>query len=196
MTERKRWTQSYSGSVITPLELLPEQVHFPDIPHTLAQKVRFNGHLRVPGYTVAQHCVLGAEQIAGPFALAFLLHEVSEVYLPDIPSPIKPMLMIGGEGDLLESWAHLESRHADAVFKALGLSSIRPLIDSPEVHLMDMQMLMTEKRDLMGPEPEPWGIDVAPLDSIIIDYCWDAKQARTRFTDLYYKLIKAHGSNS
>lgn len=186
---KKRWCQSFSGKVVTPLALKVEQVSFGDIAHALAQKVRFSGQLREPGYSVAQHCVVGAEQIAGPFALAFLLHEVSEVYLPDIPAPIKPMLtlMTGDLGAM--TWSDLEAQHADVIFEALGLSSLRPLIDSPEVHKMDLQMLMTEKRDLMGPEPEPWGIDVEPLEYKIAG-CWDYQAANDLFTNTFRRLLR------
>lgn len=191
---RRDWMQSYSSKVVTPRELKPEQVSLDDIAHTLAQKVRFNGHLRELGYSVAQHCVLGAGQIAGPFKLAFLLHEVSEVYLPDIPAPLKPYVSVDtdrcdNDGDpMIMSWAALENQHADAVFEALGLSSLRSLIDSPEVRDMDLRMLMTEKRDLASPEPEPWGIDVAPLESLRIGECWAPSRAKCEFTNLFNYL--------
>jgi len=181
---RRDWIQSYSSKVVTPRELRVSQVTLADIPHALAQKVRFNGHLRAMTYSVAQHCVMGAEQIAGPFKLAFLLHEVSEVYLPDIPAPLKPFVKVQMPDDFngsgLLTWAQLEALHADVIFEAIGLGSLRHLIDTQEVREMDVQMLMTEKRDLASPEPEPWGIDVEPLP-LIIDRCWDAVEAERRF---------------
>lgn len=192
---RRDWIQSYSSKVVTPRELKAEQVSLPDIAHALAQKVRFNGQLRELGYSVAQHCCLGAEQIAGPFKLAFLLHEVSEVYLPDIPSPLKSFVFVhipkrnGEPGTETISWAQLEAQHADAVFEALGLTSIRPLIDSPEVKAMDMQMLMTEKRDLASPEPEPWCIDVEPLQRVIAT-TWSSAAAEAAFSNLFRELTR------
>ncbi len=186
------WIQSFSSKVVTPRDLRPDQVTFEDIAHALAQKVRFNGQLAALGYSVAQHCVMGAEQIAGPFKLAFLLHEVSEVYLPDVPTPIKSFLSvdIGGLEGLsdkcLVSWAKLEEIHADVIFAALGLRSIRPLIDAPEVRLMDLRMLMTEKRDMASPEPQPWGIDVEPLGIQIRP--WSATESERRFIESYYRL--------
>lgn len=181
------WIQSFSGKVVTLLDLKVEQVTLEDIPHVLSQKVRFTGHLREAGYSVAQHCVLGARAIAEPFKLAFLLHEVSEVYLPDIAGPIKSRIFVDysdKRSPILDdalSWEELEAQHADIILEALGLSSIRPLLDSPEVREMDLRMLMTEKRDLMGPEPKPWGINVEPLDFRITEI-WSPTRACVEFT--------------
>lgn len=183
MTTAKYWQQSYSGKVVTPRELKPEQVTLEDIPHSLAQKVRFNGQLSVPGYTVAQHTILGAQEFLERgeprLALAFLLHEVDEVYLPDVPSPIKPFLKVEVPKETLDlfgptptpktittqvTWSELCQQHAHAIFEKLGLLELLPLLDDPLIHDMDLRMLMTEKRDLMGPEPQPWGFTHAPLD--------------------------------
>lgn len=161
----KLWIQSAAGKQVFPAALRPEQVTLEDIPLALSRKMRFSGQTTGKyGYSVAQHCVIGSQLIAPPFALAFLLHEVSEVYLPDIPNPIKALLRLRSLGpDISEcSWRELESVHAGVVCAALGLSSIRPLIESPEVKEMDLAMLALEKQHLMGPEPEPWGLTVPP----------------------------------
>jgi hypothetical protein len=203
------WIQSYSGREVHPLDLRPEQVTFEDIPHALAQKVRFNGHLREMGYSVAQHCVLGAEQIvpasdrylpteedARKLRLAFLLHECGEVFCPDVPAPIKPHLRVqynpgsGDSGRMLKTWSELEDEHTRVILQALGLSELLPLIDSKEVHEMDVRMLMTEKRDLMGPGPglRKWSTaNVEPLP-IKIDRCWGPEEAKAAFTRMYRLL--------
>lgn len=198
-TTAKFWQQSFSGKVVTPRDLKPAQVSFMDIPHALAQKVRFNGQLAVPGYTVAQHCVLGTRELLRQkvdvdVALAFLLHEVSEVYLPDVPSPIKKFLSVEVEvhddpiiGYENIPWTELENRHANAIFDALGLNSLRPLLNHPHVHDTDVRMLMTEKRDLMGPEPQPWGFKELPFDSFVIDV-WPFAKARNEFLFTYESL--------
>lgn len=178
----KAWIQSVSNRQVFPAALRPEQVSFTDIPTALSRRVRFSGQTRqqvcgedVPGLSVAQHCVIGSRLIAPPFALAFLLHEVSEVYLPDVPAPLKPLLFVDLGADGHVPWSELESRHADAVFEALRLSSIRSLIDSPEVKALDLAMLAAEKRDLMGPEPEPWGLTVQPVGTEM--YPWGERDA-------------------
>jgi hypothetical protein len=204
----RTWIQSWQGKGVTPLHLKPEQVVFEDIPHALAQKTRFNGHLN-EFYSVAQHCCLGAEQIGGParsgdydreqllLKLAFLLHELSEVYLPDVPAPIKPHLFVKVNNDGNEiSWAALENLHAETMLKALGLEHIFSFLDHDAVHKMDRAMLVTEKRDLRGPDIEPEVIAQEnarysgdPLQMRILR-CWSPKEAEHEFTVLYHWLRK------
>jgi uncharacterized protein len=197
MTTARDWQQSFSGKVITPRELRVEQVTFDDIGHALAQKTRFAGQCTVMGYSVAQHCVIGAavlNRTSRQLALAFLLHEVSEVYLPDVPSPLKKHLYVT-LSDLTEmttSWAQLEKQHADVIFEALKLPKIRPLVDSPEVKLTDVRMLLTEKRDLMGPEPQPWGFTEQPFKFKIVDI-WEPAYAEKRFNQMFGLLAAPGG---
>lgn len=162
------WIQSLEGRKVTPLRLQREQVgSIKEIAIALSRRFRFGGATVRP-YSVAEHCVRGARELPAAFAGAFLLHELSEVYLPDVQAPIKPALFVDLQrGDHPEvdrvPWAELERRHTRVMLEALGLSSIEPLIYSPEVRRMDLALLATEKRDLMGPEPEPWGLTVEPL---------------------------------
>lgn len=167
----KKWIQSYpSCQQIFPLALDPATIRITDIIWALSQKNRFTGHTKWP-YSVAQHCVLGAEQLPPAFQLPFLLHEVSEAYLPDVSAPVKPALFIervGTNGTLERlSWEELESEHADIILPAIGLGSIRPLLDAPEVKRMDLAMLAAEKNWLLGPEPAEWGLTEQPAMSYI-----------------------------
>lgn len=196
----KSWQQSYSGKVVTPYDLRVDQVSLADIGHALAQKIRFNGQCMVMGYTVAQHTVLGAQELlrqgeAAVTAMAFLLHEVSEVYLPDVPSPVKRLLHVDvttpaelAEGRFITiPWTELESRHADAICEAIGLSNIRPHIDTAMVKTCDVRMLMTEKRDLLGPEPQPWGFKEEPYAFKISDI-WEPVWAEDRWNAMFEAL--------
>lgn len=170
----KTWIQSYSGKMVEPGNLTVEMVSRADIGHALAQKVRFSGHLIEP-YSVAQHCVMGSSRVDPKFKLAFLLHEVSEVYLPDIPTPIKRMTFFNSTGsEPWLAWTELEDQHARVIFSALGVSDLLPLLDSPEIHEADLRMLMTEKAQLLGPSPAPWGIDAQPYEDMRIKpWTWD-----------------------
>jgi len=190
----KRWQQSYSGKVVHPQDLRPEEVTLADIPHALAQKIRFNGQCTVMGYTVAQHTVLGARALLAmkapkEIALAFLLHEVSEVYLPDIPSPIKLLtyVTLPGCSETQVSWHDFEKQHAASILEAIGRFELLPLLDDPRVKDMDIRMLITEKRDLMGPEPQPWGFTEAPLTARITDI-WEPAYAELQWASMYERL--------
>lgn len=167
------WIQSLQGKRVTPRDLQVDQVGtVEEIAHVLAAKARFSGHTLVP-YSVAEHCVRGARLLPQAFRGAFLLHELGEVYLPDIPSPIKPYLQVFlGEGGAI-SWEGLEIRHTRVILQALGLSSMEPMIYAPEVKAMDLAMLMAEATSLLGPPPEPWGIEVAPAPTgHIVPWTW------------------------
>jgi hypothetical protein len=193
----KRWVQSFSGRVIVPTLLDPESVNFPDIAHALSLKCRFQGQCET-FYSVAQHCVEGARQLPSPFRLAFLLHEVSEVYLPDIPGPMKDLVYVAKGGYVPASvidymtWADLEKQHTHAVLEALNLTSIEPLIYCPEVKQMDWAMLAAEKRDLCKPEPEDWNLPHPPPPGLGWLNGWEPAQAEREFTAIFNSLARVN----
>ena len=158
------WIQTFTGKAIDILDPKPEQYCIEDIAHALACKNRFAGMTREP-YSVAQHCVLGArtlEAAGGSLALAFLLHELDEVALQDEHPYLKARMSIdvGANWDWL-SYRDLAASHAEVALEGLGLEGL-PF--PPEVGAVDLRMLATEKRDLLGPSPKPWRID---LDGVL-----------------------------
>lgn len=179
------WIQTYTGRRVDPLNLQPSQVCLEDIAHALANKGRYTGHAKF-FYSVGQHTLLGAAQMPADFRLAFLLHELSEVYLPDIAGPLKPFVQVDFSDDdvsVAVSWVALEEQHTKVMLKALGLSEVEPLIYSPRVRTMDLRMLMTEKAFVHGPEPEPWGdlaerypalpgVIVSPMSNDEVEELW------------------------
>ena len=187
----KDWIQSYSDLKVTPRAIRPEQVRFADIAHALAGKGRFTCQSKGRPYSVAQHCVLGARLLPAPFKLPFLLHELDEVYLPDINAPTKPYVYVKLPDDSMVPWTVLAAQHVDAMLEALGLSSIRPLLDSPQVKAMDLAMLAAEKEQIMGPPPEPWNLTV-PAAPVCI-YLWTPEQAEAEFTKLFDELTDGWG---
>ena len=52
-------------------------------------------------------------------------------------------------------------------------------------------LFMTEKRDLMGPSPQPWQSDEEPLPEVIKP--WSADLAEYRFKEEYYNLLEKLG---
>ncbi len=69
-----------------------ENVNIQDIAHALSNICRYGGH-SPKFYSVAQHSVLCSYQEGTPTEqLEFLMHDSSEAYLADVPSPIKKNL--------------------------------------------------------------------------------------------------------
>lgn len=80
-----------SGLYVNVFEPDPETIIIEDIAHALAMQCRFGGHLPVM-YTVAQHSYYCALSAPPEHRFATLMHDASEGYLLDVPSPIKKKL--------------------------------------------------------------------------------------------------------
>lgn len=180
------WIQTLSGKKLNPRFLEQEMVgSIEEIAHALAGEFRFTRQTQ-RRYTVAEHCTRGSRLIAPEYAGAFLLHELSEVYLPDIASPLKPYLCVD-LGDDFISWSALERHHTGVILDALELSHLEPLIYSDTVKQMDLAMLGAEKRCLLGPEPESWGLEFPPLPIQITP--WSPDHAANEFLFRFHELF-------
>lgn len=83
--------KTFTGRLVDPFYLTPEDVDIVDIAVALRHINRFNGHTCQP-MPVDVHCVEVAEIIedsGSSYYMEGLLHDASEAYLCDIPSPIK-----------------------------------------------------------------------------------------------------------
>ncbi len=190
------WIQSLSNRKLEPIALTTDMVGpIEEIAHSLAGEYRFTRQT-AKRYTVAEHCVRGSRLLSAAFAPAFLLHELSEVYLPDIAGPLKPFVRVSLPDDddhssgLSMSWVDLERHHTQVILASLGLGSLEPLITSPEVKAMDMAMLAAEKRDLCGPEPEDWNLTAPPADVYVGDP-WSPQLAEQEFLLSFRQFFSA-----
>lgn len=137
----------------------PEQIDPDDIAHHLAHTCRWAG-ATTRFYSVAEHSARlswYAEKHRGPHeALVALLHDATEAYLPDLPTPWK--VRIPG---FSEAEARLEKRIA----ARFGL----PSLHTPYVREIDARILLDERAHLIRPLDadggRPWGAlgDLAPL---------------------------------
>ena len=148
--------------------------------HALSQQCRFSGHTIVP-YSVAEHSVrvselLDREGASRIVQLWGLLHDASEAYLVDIPSPLKHTPAFDGYR-IAEAWLMV------AVCKRFGL----PFHEPEEVRKADAVLLATEARDLMAYRPEHWaGLTERPLPGIIKP--WQPESAKREFLARYEEL--------
>lgn len=160
--------------------LTPEVYAFDieEIAHALSHMNRFAGHTYT-FYSVAQHCVIASYLVERGFEMEALLHDASEAYVVDVPSPLKKII-----GPV---YNEIEGKCQAALSKQFG---IRYPFPEP-VHKIDMFMLALEKRDLMVRDSVEWpfinGIDVSPHQPITPV---GPREARQMFLDRYDTLRK------
>lgn len=179
----ENWIQTRSGIHFDVIEPRAEDLDIADIAHALSLKCRFNGHCEV-FYSVAEHSVRVARILPPVMKLHGLLHDGAEAYLPDVPRPIKPLLVgfrmieAGIERAILGKWEAVSLIHKSW----------------QEVKCADNILLATEARDLMG-DPQDWQLPEPPLAERIIP--WSPAQAEYAFLYLFAMLSAeriAHGN--
>lgn len=146
---RPDFIETFTGRRFRPLDPDPAEVCIEDIAHALSNQCRFSGHTRVH-YSVAEHSVhvsrlLDRRGCTRDVQLWGLLHDASEAYLVDIPSPLKstPAFM---------PYRVAESTLMGVICERFGLSYEQP----QEVSDADAVLLATEVRDLMPAKPAHW----------------------------------------
>lgn len=169
------WIQTYSGKRFTPTNPQVEAIVIQDIAHSLSMQCRFSGHVS-EFYSVAQHSVLVSYICNFEDALWGLLHDGSEAFLVDVPSPLKKSLDF-------KTYRDCESKVQNAICKRFGLSIDEP----PSVKKADRKLLATEARDLLKNLRSDWHYPVEPL-AIKIDP-WDPKTAEANFLKRFNELI-------
>lgn len=83
--------RTFTGIYVNVFEPTIEMICIEDIAHALSNQCRFSGHLP-EFYSVAQHCSEMTKIIDVEHKLDALLHDATEAYLMDIPTPIKRRL--------------------------------------------------------------------------------------------------------
>ena len=87
---------TYTGNHFKPTNPYPELIRIEDIAHALSLICRGNGHVKT-FWSVGEHCICCAKEAAARglsdrMVLACLLHDASECYMSDVPSPFKKEL--------------------------------------------------------------------------------------------------------
>lgn len=140
------WLGTVSGKKIDLLNPDPAQICIEDIAIALDVMPRFNGHTSQQ-WSVLDHSVAVARLVAPEYRLQALLHDASEAYICDIPSPLKALLG--------EAYKSVERRLQAAIGKRFNCE----LATLPEaVKQADAIMLMTE-HELYQPVSVPWEVD-------------------------------------
>jgi len=88
---RGRLIKTYSGHYIDVFDPKEEHINIIDIAHALSHTPRWQGHTQ-NFYSVAQHSIWCAHRAEDNHCLEALLHDATEAYIGDMPSPIKKYL--------------------------------------------------------------------------------------------------------
>lgn len=170
------WIQTFSGRRFNPTNPIPNAIVIQDIAHSLAFQCRFTGHVK-EFYSVAQHSVLVSYLCDTDDALWGLLHDASEAYLTDIPSPLK-------RSGHFDNYIVMEQVMQNAICKRFGLKMEEP----PSVKNADRALLATEARDLMSPVRKDWDYPYKPLPFKIESL--SPKEAEALFLKRFVELIE------
>lgn len=175
---RAPFIETFTGRRFKPLDPWPDDIDIQDIAHALSNQCRFSGHVR-EFYSVAEHSVRVSWTCRPEDALWGLLHDASEAYLVDLPSPLK-------QNEGFSGYRASEKELMRVVCQRFGLNEVEP----SSVRIADQILLSTEVRDLMFNRPEHWAGQLvqAPLSMRIQP--WSAVDAKHKFLLRFNELTK------
>ena len=156
--------RTFTGKVFDLQILEPDSICIEDIAHGLSHTARFAGQLEKM-YTVAQHSIYVAINVSLENRLAALLHDASEAYMGDMPSPFKKML---------PDFKHHEDRLMKVIAKKFGFEY--PL--HQEIKNMDAEFLNMEWLNFVEKKPEKLLPALSP------------EKAKQRFLEMYEVIMK------
>lgn len=201
MLDRTRgpYVQALTGGHWYPFDPQPEDVRFADL-RALSRVNRYGGHMLVDHYDVAEHSVrvarrlldLGASRIV---ALAGLCHDCHEAFLPG--DQLGPFLramksetacaLLGLTPAAFAGLLAVIEQAEWAVRTALGVVDVFALpVAAALIKRADMELLATERRDLMAQGPVDWGKLPDPLPERIVP--WTAAQSWAEFQAMFEGL--------
>lgn len=187
--------QSFGGRYVDCLHPTADDFATPVVAHHLSMRARFSGATRI-FYSVGEHSVRVSQYIYLVFdgsprnrALAAfygLFHEMDEVVLPDISSPLK-------RSGLYQNHSEVAVRHQVAGHSAVGLFYPPPRRIQDILREADLQLLSDERATLLTFSSAPdeddmyWGR--LPTPRILpADAGWLPEKAYEAFMDQYQKL--------
>lgn len=169
------YISTFTGKHFNFINISADDIDINDIAQGLSNECRFAGQIS-QFYSVAQHSVYVSQIVPSEYALEALLHDASEAYCKDLPSPLKT---------LLPEYKVIEKNVQEVICYKWDI----PRTISGVVHYADLTMLATERRDLEVDGDNFWPIldGVPPSDLITVNPLLPI-QARTMFIHRYNQL--------
>lgn len=139
---KRDYIETYTGRDVYLPDADPDSISIIDIAHALSMVPRFAGHID-KFYSVAEHSINVAWIVPEEHRLQGLLHDATEAYLCDIPTPYKRMI---------PEYKALEDNLWATIAEKFGV----PFELSPEVKYADRVMLLTERDNLKENTKKNW----------------------------------------
>lgn len=135
---------TYTGQMLKPMELKPEDISLEDISHALSLLCRGGGHLK-HFYSVGQHCINCAKEAEARgwgtrVILGCLVHDAAEAYISDIIRPVKKHL---------PAYTNIEDKILTAVYERFGLGGLTEE-ELRQIRQIDNEILENEIPVLMS----------------------------------------------
>lgn len=139
---------TYTGKHFKPTEPNPELFDIADIAHALSLICRGNGHVKM-FWSVGEHCICCAKEakargLSDRMVLACLLHDASECYMSDVPSPFKKKL---------PEYNEREERMLSMIYEKFLGSDLTPE-EKMQLNAIDKAMLWYDLTFLLGEKQE------------------------------------------
>lgn len=163
---------TFTGQEFRILDFCTKDVRLEDIAHGLSNMCRYGGQCK-RFYSVAEHSILVskfADHVSNTVELtrSAFLHDGSEAYLGDLPTPIKI---------LCPGYKLIEERFEREIFRAFGLQfGFR----HPIVKECDYRMYIRERSILMPGKRE---IEPSELDELLAVRCLSPEEAKRAFLE-------------
>ena len=170
---------TYRGTHFYPANPEADKIHIEDIAHALSLICRGNGHVKI-FFSVGEHCIRCAKEAqargySAKVSLACLLHDASEIYMSDVPSPFKK---------LLSEYQEREERLLNMIFRKF-LGTELEVWETELVKQVDKDMLYYDLRELLGEVSQ----DKEPEMKTVFTYqernFWEVEK---EYLDLYEEL--------
>lgn len=155
--------RTHSGIYMNVFEPTLDMICIEDIAHALSNQCRFGGHL--PNfYSVAQHSILCSMGVDQKYKLQALMHDASEAYILDFPTPIKKNI---------PQYKEIEDKLMVLIAEKFGFNY--PF--DKEIKMIDNKMLEFEWNHLMLGKELPYKFE-----------CYTPERAESIFLTLFYEL--------
>lgn len=186
MERKGGWITTFTGKTFYPFDPRAEEINLEDIAHALSLKCRWGGFTKV-FYSVAQHSVHVSYHCEPSNALAGLMHDSQEAYMPggDIPSPIKH--------DLREMGVTIFDRVEEDIYRVIAYKYGLPLTIPKDVKAADDGVRYAETMHVMNGGFGTWSNKVYPhletLPGAKIEIVpWDWEMAKRLFLERFHEL--------